>query len=64
MKKMDLIKCEIKLVCGGCNSKNVSWLLDKNCNEVYFTCYDCNRTYWMTLKEYHKAIKKFPNCII
>ncbi len=59
-----LKQCEIKLICESCDSKNVSWLLDKNSNEVYFTCKDCGKTYWMTLKEYNKAIKKFPECII
>ena len=46
-KLMNLVKCDIKLLCGRCGSKNVDWTLDKNSKEVYFACYDCHESCWI-----------------
>ena len=63
-KPVNWVKLDKKLICPECKSQDVEWLLDKNSNEVYFHCLKCNESFWMTLKEYDKTIKKNPDKII
>ena len=63
-KPVNWVKLDKKLICPGCKSQNVEWLLDKNSKEVYFHCLKCNESFWMTLKEYDKNIKKNPDKIV
>jgi len=62
--KMDLVDCETQLLCGECDSDDVSWTLDKNSNEVYFKCFKCGESSWMYEDEYKATLKKYPDCII
>lgn len=55
---------KIKLKCPCCKSNEVEWLLDKNSNEVTFHCLECDESFWMTHKEYKKAVKKNPDKVI
>ena len=61
---VDWKELKVKLKCPKCQSKEVEWLLDKNSKEVTFHCLACSNSFWMTKKEYEKAIKKNPDCII
>lgn len=63
-RRMELQKCKKMLVCPQCGSEDVSWILDKNCSEVYFNCYNCEECFWQTKKEYEKAIKNNPDCLV
>jgi len=61
---IDWIKPKNQLACNKCKSENVEWLLDRNSNEVDFSCYDCKNHFWMTLKDYENAVRNNPDCII
>ena len=63
-KSMDLKELNKKLKCSNCSSKDVEWFLDKNSNEVDFHCLECDESFWMTYKEYKRAIKNNPNKLI
>lgn len=60
---MDIQPILLKLVCGKCDSRNISWSIDTNSNEVYYHCHNCKEHGWMTLEEYVNAIKKYPESI-
>src|SRR3989344_102324 len=59
-KPVDWKELKIKLICSKCKSKDVEWLLDKNSDEVTFHCLNCKESFWMTHKEYKRAIKRNP----
>ena len=61
---VDWIDLVVKLKCPKCKSKDVEWLLDKNSNEVTFHCLNCKESFWMTHKEYKRAIKRNPGCVL
>lgn len=61
---MKIIGLKIKLKCPECKSEDVGWVLDKNCNEVYFHCLKCGESFWMTYKEYKQSIKRNPDKIV
>ncbi len=63
-KPLDWIDLKIKLICPRCKSKEVEWLLDKNSNEVDFHCLNCMESFWMTYKEYKKAVKRNPDKVV
>lgn len=61
---IEWVELKTKLKCPKCKSSKVEWLLDKNSNIVDFHCSNCDETFWMTYKEYKKAVKRNPDKII
>jgi hypothetical protein len=62
-KPVDWVELEVKLKCPECKSDYVEWLLDKNSNEVDFSCLECDKSFWMTHEEYEKTVRKNPDKI-
>lgn len=58
--EMDMYECKEKLLCNKCLSKKISWLFERNNNEVVFNCKSCGNKGLLTKTQYEYAVKTHP----
>ena len=49
-------ECKVKLKCFKCESKTISWFLDKDANKYLFRCHDCKTGGILTRQNYQSLI--------